>query len=642
MDEDKKDEIKENPNTDAEKKFALTIDDWQTNAEGGKRADIEDKWYDEYLAFKGDQWDTSIAPRSSESKSYRPNSVNNYILPTIKNIHDSLTTSMPEGVFEGREGQDDETADKLNDLVPFILDKNKYRKQWKDTVLQGLKYGPFIGAVLWDSQWMGGSGPHRWVGDIRILNQKKDEIFFDPAIIDLEERLQECSYINRKFRKKLSYIIDRWDETGKAVTEDCAISKNETVNEGLDPEQAYVIECWHKGVPRFVPKYWKERFLEKAEKNRAKGLTYKAEEYEDKAKGTFKGVHVAYKAGNILLEYIPYVYDDGLYPFVYKVLYADEFNPYGFGEIRNILNPQILLNRADEIQIEAMDCEGLGGYFYDKGSISEAQKREYIKNAHRGGVMQEVNNAGGMKKREGTQTPQSLLLFLDKKKTVIDTVSQNTAIAQGVSPGANVPYSSIAELGARSDVRNKGKIEILEDFLDEMFQLVINRIAQFYDDEREYRIRGNKSSAIKTLVYDAIEQITKMQDQQQQLEAMAQIVSTIQTMQTDETMKFGTFQNSEMVREHTRKEGKEEYIPEFDIKVKVVDERPTSRKYYEQLAMSLFGKGMGPKAFWKTIEDGKLPPVDEILQELQEMQTQQAQTELGSDAIKNVQQAPPM
>ena len=93
------------------------------------------------------------------------------------------------------------------------------------------------------------------------------------------------------------------------------------------------------------------------------------------ANGILKGVHCAYKAGNVLLDYVPYIYDDGLYPFVYKVLYTDEQQPWGMGEIRNVVKPQILYNKADEIELGAMLGQGLGGYLYNKGAISATQKR---------------------------------------------------------------------------------------------------------------------------------------------------------------------------------------------------------------------------------------------------------------------------
>ena len=611
-------------NTKAEAGYVTKIINQQTEAEAGKRKEAEDRWDDEYLGFKGDQWDMSIAPRSKDSKSKRPNSVSNFILPTIKNIHDGLTTSVPEGRFEGRRDENDIMADKLTDVVAFVLYNNDYKKQWKDTVLQGLKHGPFIGAVLWDPHMEGGAGPSAWQGEVLVINQKKEEIFFDPAIIDLEERMQECEFINRKRRKKLTWIADRF-EKGKHVESDEDFISG--MDEGMNAKQASIIENWHKGTPWEIPKYWKDRFTELAEKAKKEEKLYKMQDYLDKAEGIFKGVHCCFTAGTVFLEYIPYIFDDGLYPFILRVLYQDERNPLGFGEEANILMPQVMYNKADEIEAEAMTAEGLGGYFAEEGAMSRPQLNEYKRNAHKGGWIQRVLNIDRMKPRVKTNTPQSSLLYKDKKKETMDIITQNTAIRQGISPGANVPNATIRDLGARADIRDKGKLDILDSFLTEMFQRILSRLAQFYDADREYRILGNKSGVVKTLIFEALEKVSQITDPQEKLSAVIELIETMENMNKENTQRFGTFNNTEMFETQKRDGILEDYVPEYDIKVIVTDEKPTSRQYYEQMAMALLGKGMGPKAFWKTIEDGKFPPTDEILQELQDMVSAQTVVE---------------
>jgi hypothetical protein len=156
-------------------------------------------------------------------------------------------------------------------------------------------------------------------------------------------------------------------------------------------------------------------------------------------------------------------------------------------------------------------------------------------------------------------------------------------------------------------------------------KLMISRIAQFYTDEREYRIRGNKSNAIQKLIYEGIKELVAL-DPKMQLQGMISLIETIKNMNPETADKYGKFKNEELMREWDREDGKKErYIPDFDVKVKIMDERPTSRQYYEQIAMQLYGRALGPKAFWSTIMDGKFPSIDEILQELQQMQ--QAQTQ---------------
>jgi hypothetical protein len=158
-----------------------------------------------------------------------------------------------------------------------------------------------------------------------------------------------------------------------------------------------------------------------------------------------------------------------------------------------------------------------------------------------------------------------------------------------MSPTSNAPYKLVRELGARADMRTKGIAEILEDFQKEMDHLTLSRVAQFYDEERKYKVPAEDGSS-----------------------------------------KRGTFSNAEMKRYWEREstsideEGNEtpakmeEYIPELDVKVKVLDERPTEREYYTDFALQLFEKqAMDIESLWYTIEEGKFPPKEDVMERLQ-------------------------
>lgn len=630
-------------NSKLENDLVCKIDNSQLYAEGGKRPDIEQAWDDEYKIFQGGgkQWDTSKGVRTAKGKKRNFNSEDNLVFPMVMNMHAALTSSVPECEVSPVEDGDERAAETLNDLIPSILDRNKFKEQWKKIVLQGLKYGPFIGYVPWNQHWIGGTGPNRWVGEIQTLFMKKSKFFPDPAILDLEERLQECSYINLKERKKLSWFAETWPGKGNHVLEDTEDIEDGEENEGTDPQQATLITHFHKGTPYFIPDEWKKIFIEKAQEAELESnLPYYAKDLRDMAAGTLKGVHCAYKAGTILLDYIPYIYDDGLYPFVYKVLYADEEQPWGMGEIRNTVIPQILHNKADEIELGAMLGQGLGGGFYNKGALTSTQRDELLDNIAKPNAWHEVNDKNAIMEKRAVQVPSSIMAYKEYKRNMIDVTSQNTDIQKGISPGANVPFATIQALGARGDIRTKAKVEILEDFLKELFQLIINRIPQFYTLDRTYRILGDRQiSQVKEEVYRTLEQIANMPQgtpPEEQMQAMIQLLIMIKTQA--QRPKERTFSRKMLVKTWERDTGKnEEFIPEFDIKVKVQDERPTDRNYYTTVAMQLFGKAMGVKSLWYVLENGKFPPTDTILKELAEMQ--QAQQQAAQQAMSTQIQA---
>lgn len=600
----------QNPNTPEEQKILHEIVQNQENAESvrGTNYDddgititdqgIEQTWEDEYKMYTGDQWSTSFAYRKRSTRKTRPNSVDNFIFPAIINMHAAMTANTPEVSVEGQEddttdGDDDySVAEKLTHLIKMNDKRNNFRSTWKKITLQGISYGPYIAAVLWDKDWIGGVGPDRWIGDVRVLYQDRRNIFFDPAIIDLEERLQECAFIHRKFRKKLSFIKKSWPDRGEYVSEDT--NDNDLQDEGSDPKQVWLIEGWHKGKPKTVPEEYRKRFLQKAQELLPPSVNvdyYKAQEYKDMANGILEGIHCAYVANNVLMEYVPYVYDDGLYPFVYKVCYYDENTPYGFGEIRNIKIPQVMHNKADEIELEAMSVEGLGGAYYEEGAVDEKELDNITANSGKGGMWFKVKNIFKIKAREGAKVPASVREYKEHKQRMIETISQNTPIQQGMSPGANVPYRAIAELGARSDTRTKGKIEVLEDFLIELNKLRINRFIQFYTEDRYYRVKGGTGETIKG------------------------------TFNREDA--FLNWQR-ESVNEETgeREIRMERYVPDFDLNIKVLDERPTDRNYYTSTAFEMFGsQAMDLESLWYTLEEGKFPPKEEVMQRLANQNT---------------------
>lgn len=546
---------------------------------------IEEQWEDDYKLYKGKglQWLTNFARRSRASMMNRPNSERNIIFNTIEVQKSNITANTPEISLQGVEEQDQEMADKITFASKFNDDRNKFVELFKKWVHDFTTSGPAIGMVVWDSEWIGGKGPKRWVGDVRLLHIPKEEMFFDPAIKDLEHYMQDCSYIIRRPRKKLYALSSRW-ENGKLVG--VQYNEDDNINEGGNPRQTYLMEYWHRGFPFFVPSERKKELLAEADRFEQEGDIYRANDYRDAAKGELEGVHVAYYADDVLLEYRPYEYEDGLYPFVFTTKYFDEKCQWGWGEIRNLSIPQVLHNKADEIEFEAMIKEGLGGYFYQKGALNLNQKNKILDNAAKGGQYFEVDNLGGMKAREGVRVPNSVKEYRRDKEDFMNGNQPATTIQQGISPGANVPFATVRELGARSDVRMKQVSDKLEDFLIRINQLRISRFVQFYTEERYYRIRGADG---------------KVQE--------GTITRNDMLQSWDREMIPG--QDGQMIPQ------KEFFVPDFDIKCTIMSEKPTDRNYYTQLAMQLYNMQLlSPEDLYYTLEEGKMPPNKDILQHI--------------------------
>jgi len=633
-----------------EKEVVLKVENSQSTAEGGCRSRLYRYWQDEYRIYIGRQWETSFAPRTESGRRRNYNSQDNFIFATIQNMLSYITTSTPVGQFEPFARDDKTSSQKINDLIPHILDVNSFPKIWKKLVTQYLIYGPAIASVGWDNHMIGGSGPTKWVGEVNIEYIRKEDFFPDPAINDLEMNMQDCEYINVRLRKKIDYFRRVWPDKGKYVLQEEATGAlNDTeINEGDDPNSAYLVCHWHRGLPYFVPKEWQDAYKMKAEALAAEGDTFGSKDCAEMAEGNMSGIHVAYYASGILLDYIPYMYDDGEYPFVMGVMYKDELQPYGLGEVRNLLIPQINHNKADEIELEAMTREGLGGAYYNRNSITPKQLDTIITNSAKAGAFLEVQDVQQIKERSGLRVPQSISIYKEHKQKVIDTVSQNTAIQQGMMPKSGTPGVVIEQLGARADTRMRGKIEVLEDFVCALFRKIVSRVIQFYTQERAYRILGNNQALIEAESFKVLQQIAMLPPETPVEMLIGPLMELIQyiRMQLSQPDRMGVISREDLVKEWEREvyvedngqviKKVEKYVPEFDLKVKVVDERPVDRNYYTSIAMQLLGTALGIKSFWKTIDEGKFPPVEEILLELQQQQQmmmqqqQQAEAEAGA------------
>ena len=533
------------------------------------------EWEDERKCYIGDQWSLSFMGTSGNRCKTRPASVDNIIFPAVEYKKYVLTANTPETVVtvlsnEVKDfGQQDEPSRLLTKAVESVMYKNNYALLWTRMILQGLMHGCLIAGVGWDGSWKGGQGAERWIGECNIDYIRKEDFFADPQVDDWEIYLQECEFIIRKQMKPLKWFKEKYPDV--AIMHD-AIEKRSTSKQEELPLYLY----FHKGEPDHIPSEWKKIWKDKQEAN---DNQLEKDKYQSYIDGSVEGVHLAlYSSGN-LLEYIPYIYEDGLYPFAYKVIHVDENSPWGFGEIKNVIQPQILLNKTDEIEAEAYSKQGLGGYFYQSGSLNPRQKKAAVEYSHKGGAILEVDNVNGIKERQPIQTPNSLINYKQFKKAMVGEIIGYTAIQQGEAK-SGTPYKSVVELGSRADVRTIGIIKKAEMFHREIVELVISRIKQFYNFNR------------MLLAYE--------NNVPYQEEYDPQVIMRNWEREVDGNLV------------------QESYFPELDIRVSIVDAKPNDRQYYINIANMLFERGfIDMVSYLETVEEGKLPPKEIIMERLE-------------------------
>ena len=520
-------------------------------------------------------------------------------------------TALPPDIRIESSGKHKEHAEKVNHMVRFNLKQNKFLSVWDEIVDEFISYGPVIAKVTWNPDWIGGKGENRFVGEVDIEHVLKEDFFPDPSIIDIERDKDEGRFYAFRKRVTLQRLAEKYPKFKKYLTPES--NEDELVDEGPDPEMTDLFEVYYLGFPEYMPDERTKELRDRADMQEEQGDYYKAEDLRDMALGDVKGLHVAYYANDMLLEYIPYVHDEPTYPFAFKTRYKDPKVQWGYGEIRNIKIPQIMHNKADEIEIEAFAKEGLGGQIYQKGAVAPHQLESIRKNSGKGGQWHEVNDLNGVREKKGVSVPSSIPQYKQHKQQMIETIAQVPPILQGQAPGANMPFRAIAELGSRADNRTKKASNRLRDFLKEIVKLQINLFAQFYTEERYYRYTD-----------DAGETQEGTFRNQEIFDSWARDVST-------ETV-VDPMTGQEVP---TTVERIEYFVPDFDISISVMSAKPDDRNYYSQTAFQLYEMGItDAEDILYTLDEGKLPDSQEILSKLKTRDRMKALTDM-------LQQMPP-
>lgn len=608
--EEKQRNLKSADMTTEEQEIVSKIEYYQTVAkEPINSLQLYDYWEDNQKMYSGKHWDVSFIARTRNEKKHRANMVKNHIRSTINNMRDTIVLTIPETKVDSLEEEfpidqkeqeqflqqqmqmpmitpvsESMTKSVLAERLTCMLKHNdnidKFFPKYRRNILFFLMHGPIIDEIIWDNDFEGGSGPETWKGDIRTNFIDKEDFFPDPSIIDLENNLQDCGFINIQYWKKLSYIENRWDR-GKFVTHD--YHEDDKKDAGSEPSNAYVIKSRHRGKPYYMPDKRKQELIDLANIYKNEGDYYRYKKYIAMSKMEIDGIHCCYTAGSILLEYKPYEYEHGLYPLVFRTRFIDEDNQRGCGEIEDLKMPQMAINKAEESMLSALAKQGLGNIFTNIGAMDTTQKRNYIIRNGLGNSVHEVNDIQGIREQSITQIPPVFMQYSQSQEFFMEKSSSVTAIQKGISPGANVPLGTVQELGNRTDLKTKSISRILEEFLKERDILRIKLMSQFYTEDRYYRLKGD-GNKIKT----------------------------------------GKLNRKDMMFTWDRKDEdgkiyKEWFVPEFDLKVRVVSEIPHDRDYHINTALAFMDRGLITKEHvWETHEEGKLPSKDVAIKSMKE------------------------
>ncbi|OKP81633.1 hypothetical protein A3842_11180 [Paenibacillus sp. P3E] len=619
---------KEPINTPQQQKlFEVVHNDYQTFKEN--RQIIEDQWRLEQRFYRGDHW---YGLRPDHITNLRPSNVDNIAWAQTEAILGKITGWDPYPDFEAQEESDESKAQDLNDFMPYELRQIGFRSKYIRAVRTAVVHGPLALKTIFDPTVEGGRGQYKYDGQNDIIPVDLGSFFPDPRVKDFIN-LQKMGAIIINTRQTMEHFKERWPEQGKKVTADQDANEVEIFNlnsgsqdsfnytdaylgnESTQQQTAGLIEYWYRGLPKVITPEDKKLFEDLALSQVEQGKD--PSESIAKADGTMEGIHCIYvSTGGVFLEHKAYVYDHGKYPFSARTLFPIEGNIWGKGFMRDMIKPQMMLNKFAELAVEGMAKQGNSAMMYEEGAINRNQVRTWKEQRSTPGGMLPVADGAisGSKLKEitGVDVPTTVFNMLNYYKEMLQKIPGQFDSANGQASSNVTSGEQAKALISAASTRLNIVTDAIQEALEEVFSQYIELIAQFYTTERVARVTGRKVGMSRERLVNGVP---------------TQITNKLETGE-QETLNLT-----------------EEYVPCFDIKVNIAADKPVDREYWIQMAFNMIGMVdpitqlpmIDAEAVRYTVQHGRMEPMSVIEARIQEAAGVQQQQQQMQDQFAQLQ-----
>ena len=408
--------------------------------------------------WKGHAWDTMLeqgnpgaAKRSTK-----------WLVNVIMGKHSDMMDAYPEPVILPREQGDEDEARRLTSILPVVLEQNRFEEVYSKQAWEKNKHGTAVYAVYWDSGKLNG------LGDVTVCGIDLANLFWEPGVEDIQKSRNVflISVLDRET------LVQRYPQLQNVnLQSDFALPQYRTEDASGRANKAMVVD-WY-----YHTEVGGQRLLQYCK---------------------FVGDTVLYASEDDPAIQNQGWYADGEYPFVLDVLFPQKESPVGWGYIdlgRDTQEEIDLLNQA--ITINA--CAGaIPRYFRRRDSAINLEQFLDFTNPV-------IEVEGGLSDTDMVPVQHYALdgIYVQHLNNKIEELKQtcgNHDVSNGITSGVTAASGIAAQMeaaGRTSRDSNRGTYRAYSRILEK----VIERIRQFYDVPRTFRILG-ENAAYEFVRYD--------------------------------------------------------------------------------------------------------------------------------------------
>ena len=415
------------------------------------KANLEQKIVDNEQWYKIRHWECM---RDSK-KDVQPASA--WLFNCIANKHADAMDNFPSPNILPREEGDKAEAEMLSSIIPVVLDQNEFEQTYSDVWHYKLKAGTGVYGVFWDNTKLNG------LGDISIRKVDLINLFWESGITDIQKS-------RNVFHVELAdndMLVAAYPQlTGKLGESTLDINKY-VYDDTVDTSNKSAVVDW----------YYKKN------QNGRTVLHYCKFVNDEVLFATENNPQFAERGW----------YDDGEFPFIFDVLFPVEGSPAGFGYIDIGKDAQTYIDRGDQAIMMNMLANAKPRHFIrDDGSVNEEEYADMTKD------FIHVDGNLGQDSILPVQGKPLNDIYVTVKNNKIDELKETTGnrdISTGGTTSGVTAASAIAAMQEAGSKLSRDNSKSAYRAYRKMIVMVIERIRQFYDMPRCFRIMGQNGAA---------------------------------------------------------------------------------------------------------------------------------------------------
>lgn len=388
----------------------------------------------------------------------QPRTASAWLFNSVTTKHADLMDNYPQPNLLPREEADQKDAEALSMIVPVVLEQNDFEETYDRVQMDKLKHGTGVYKIFWDKDKLGG------LGDIGIRQVELVNLFWEPGKSDIQDsaNLFHVELVDREMLK------DAYPELTFTGTGNTKIVEFQH-SDHIDTSDKCMVVDWYYKV-------WQ---------NGKQILHY-----------------IKYCEGQLLYatENTPGMenglYDHGLYPYEFDVLFEEKDSPAGFGYIDIMKDVQISIDNI-WINFEENVVWNSKPRYFAKDSVGV--NREQFADV-RNGIVNITGNPDNIIPIRGIPVNGNAINLYQLKIDELKETSSNRDFSQG---GTAAGVTSGSAIMALQEAGNKASRVIIKGSyrsFTRIVRMVVELIRQFYDQPREFRITGENGDAF--VMYD--------------------------------------------------------------------------------------------------------------------------------------------